>query len=281
MKTMTLKIKSELDSSALWNVKKVIKEATEQDLASSATLTIFKDEPKLMADIISSLDRLIKCKETLLDLGVGYGFMTCLFKEALGFTKAYGVDIDEERVRIARGRGIDVHCLDLESDPLPFPKERFDFVLSLGLLNHLKFFDNVIGEAARVLRHGGIFFISIPNLGWWINRLCLLLGFQPPEIEISKKYAVGLPKFYPRQESIEYVHSATLRGIKELLALYGFEVIKVYGAKIPNSYMGIKIPSTHTRNKVLKSLVGTIDSVLSKRVSLSVRLLLISQKGGS
>jgi len=277
----TLKMKSESDSSVLWNITKAINEASEQDLASSATLTIFRDEPKLMVDIVSLLDSLIKRKEAILDLGVGYGFMTCLLKQALGFEKAYGVDIDEERARIARGRGINVYCLDLESNPLPFPNECFDFVMSLGLLNHLKFFDNVISEVTRVLRHGGIFFISIPNLGWWINRLCLLLGFQPPEIEISKKYAVGLPKFYPRQESIEYVHSPTLRGIRELLTLYGFQVTKVFGAKIPHSYMDAKIPSTHKRKKLLKSLVKAIDFVLSKRTGLSVRLFLISQKGGS
>ncbi len=277
---MTLKMKKVSDSSVRWNIAKVINEAPEQDLASSSTLTIFKDEPRLMVDIVSSLDRLVKCKETLLDLGVGYGFMTCLFKQALGFEKTYGVDIDEERIRVARDRGIKVYRLDLESQPLPFPKDSFDFVMALGLLNHLKFFDNVIGEVTRVLKHGGIFFISIPNLGWWINRMCLLLGFQPPEIEISKKYAVGLPKFYPRQESIEYVHSATLRGIKEFLALYGLEIIKVFGAKIPYSYMDAKIPSTHKRNKILKGLVKTIDSVLSKRISLCVRLLLICQKGG-
>jgi len=254
-----------------------LNEALELDLASSASLTIFQDELKLGEEILFFLDGCLKRRERLLDLGIGYGFMTRLMKEYLGFTEAYGIDIDDQRLSVGRSRGVNVYHLDLEIEPFPFPTKYFDLVIAMGLLHHLKFFDNVLGEAKRVLRPKGVLLVSDTNLGWWINRLCLLLGSQPPDIEVSRTHAVGLPGFYPRRGPIGYVHSVTLRGMEELLSLYGFEVTKVFGARIPRRFLEVRVPGTCLRNRVLKTLIKTADHLLSERPSLSVRFFIISQ----
>jgi hypothetical protein len=81
--------------------------------------------------------------------------------------------------------------------------------------------DNLISESFRVLATGGNFILSMPNLGSYINRLALLLGYQPRDVEISSVYHSGiLPQYIGGW--FGHLHSATLRAMKELLALYGF-----------------------------------------------------------
>lgn len=81
-----------------------------------------------------------------------------MLSEALGFKEVYGVNKDYKRVISARNKGLRVVECDLETEPLPFPDDYFDFVTSFGVLEHLKFYDNLITEARRVLKPSGLFF---------------------------------------------------------------------------------------------------------------------------
>lgn len=262
----------------LSSFKKIVDEACEQDLASSGSLAIFKEELGLGTKILSLLNNNLKFKERLLDLGIGYGFMTYIIKEILDFKEAYGIDIDCERLSVAQKRGVNVIQRNIENDPLPFPDEYFDLVMVMGLFHHLKIFDNVLSETKRILKPNGILLISDTNMGWWVDRLCLLLGFQPPEVEVSTKYVAGLPNFYPRKMPIGYVHSITLRGMEELLSCYGFNVLKDYGAKIPLRFLESAIPGKSFHNTIMKAFVKTTDRLLSKRPTLAVRYYIISQR---
>jgi ubiquinone/menaquinone biosynthesis C-methylase UbiE len=246
--------------------------ASEQDVESSASLFIFKHDRNLALRLISVIDKQLEGRERLIDLGVGYGFIAKSLKETLGFQEAWGIDEDEKRLEVARGRGITGYQLDLENDRLPFPDETADLATSFGLLNYFKSYDNLLSETNRVLRVGGIFALSVPNLGWWVNRLSLGLGYQPPNISVSTKYAVGMPNFYPRQGPTKYIHTVTLRALKELLEKYGFKTVKVLGGREP-SYDEI-------RNRIARGLVKTTDRILSKSVGLSVRLFIVSKKIG-
>jgi SAM-dependent methyltransferase len=82
-------------------------------LESSATLIMFISDLKLATNVLGFIDERIK-KERLLDLGCGYGYLTVLFKEALGFREAYAVDIAEDRLSRARELGLATYRLDLE-----------------------------------------------------------------------------------------------------------------------------------------------------------------------
>jgi hypothetical protein len=39
----------------------------------------------------------------------------------------------------------------------------------------------------RVLREGGYLLITTPNLASWVNRLVMLLGYQPYNCEVSRR----------------------------------------------------------------------------------------------
>jgi len=226
-------------------IKEFIKKIPEEHLSASATLTIFKDSPKLATKILLFMDHFLEDRANMLDLGCGYGYLTTLFKTALNFKNSYGVDIDEERLKIAEKFGLKTYRLDLEKNTLPFPNNYFDLAIATGILNHLKFWDNLLSEAHRVLKSGGLLFISNPNMGWWVNRISLLLGYQPPDVEISKIYTVNLPPFYPRKRSIEYVHSVTLGGMMQILSAYNFRCLKVFPTRIPRSDLDLKNRQYH------------------------------------
>ena len=259
-------------------MRKIIDEASELDLTSSGSLTILSEELELGTRILSLLNEKLEFKERLLDLGVGYGFMTYVVKESLKFKEAYGIDIDNERLSVAQKRGVNVIQKNIENDPIPFPDEYFDLVIIMGTLHHLKFFDNILSETRRILRPNGVLLIPDTNMGFWVDRLCLLLGYQPPEIEVSSKYLVGLPNFHPRSGPIGYLHSITLRGMEELLRRYGFYIFRSYGAKVPLRLLENTIPKKTFHNTLIKTLFKTTDCLLSKHSTLAVRFFIVSQR---
>ena len=146
------------------------------------------------------------------DLGCGFGFIPYLFGELLGFKEVYGIDINEDRLAVAEKRLYKVLKADLEDDILPFPKGYFNLIISFGVLEHLKFFDNPIKEAYRILKPGGLFLVSIPNLGDWVNKIRLLLGSSHT-----------LYKFR-MLSSTDHIRSCTLSTLERLLMYYGLSL---------------------------------------------------------
>ncbi len=100
------------------------------------------------------------------------------------------------------------------------------------MLAYLSLYDTVMGEAARVLEDGGWFLFSMPNLASHQNRLAMLFGYQPSQVDVSSPFrGVGTLHKRPlnRQGMPPLLHAATLRCMKELLDLYGFDVEMVRG----------------------------------------------------
>jgi hypothetical protein len=77
----------------------------------------------------------------------------------------------------------------------------------------------------NVLVNGGYFLVSMPNLGSWVNRLALLLGYQPRDLEISTKKPYGVAPSYSYHGVIGHVKVATFKAFKEYLIDNGFEIV--------------------------------------------------------
>jgi len=198
----------------------------------------------------------------IVELGCGDGSLLVEVANALGIRDVYGVDIDEAALKKAAGRGVKVFKADLNSDPLPFKDGFFVAVLMEEVIEHLVDPDNAIREAFRVLKAGGLFLLSTPNLAWWLNRLALLLGYQPYWSECSTMYNVGKFKRNQGQLLSGHLRLYTYKALKQLLELHGFKVIASKGVTYNN----------------LPSVFKHLDSLISKMPSLAQIVMILAQK---
>ena len=243
------------------------------DVFSSGTIQLFKSDSKLFSDFLSSIDSLLdEGRERLLDMGCGYGGLSRLLALTWGFKQTYGIEIDDGRATVALERGLKVSRCNIEDDSgLPFPSEHFDLVTTFGVLDHLKNIEAPIAEARRVLRTGGHLLVSTTNLSSWVNRIALLLGYQPRNLEISKRELFGVHESYRRlyscTDTLGRISSFTLRAFEEMLEFYGYRVLKEWGARL--------IPKP---DRDPAGIIGAIDRLFSKRPSLAVRYLVFAKK---
>ncbi len=71
-----------------------------------------------------------------------------------------------------------VDVVDLNTGALPYPNESFDLVTCTEVIEHLEHYRSALREISRVLRRGGIFVVSTPNVLNLRSRLrYLLFGF--------------------------------------------------------------------------------------------------------
>lgn len=220
-------------------------------------------------DRILALIRSEKDFQKMLDVGCGRGGLTRYVSAVLGISEIHGIDIDEKRLDVARNRGIIVHKIDVNTEMFPFPDQYFDLVTSFGVIEHLVYYDNLIREAYRVLKKNGFFILSMPNLGSYINRVALLLGYQPRDVEISREIVPGILPIYGQERCAFHLHSATLQAMKELLNFYNFQIISIK----PLS------PSEKTaQNRLRTKIVYILDKTLGKFSSLSRRFIILAKK---
>jgi len=114
--------------------------------------------------------------ERALDFGCAVGRLTRAL--ASRFVQCRGVDISEEMIRRARELNADLpNCsyeVNNESDLRMFPSGRFDFILSVLVLQHLPDKRSIfafIAEFLRVLAPGGLLVFQLPSFIPFRNRL--------------------------------------------------------------------------------------------------------------
>jgi len=172
-----------------------------------------------------------KSIKNMLDLGCGYGILTVAIAQFLGVKKIYGIDVDEERLKyltehvIKRADNIEFVALQQDfSNPLYLP-EKVQLVTSFGSLEHTMNWDEVFENIKNNLVKGGYIIISMPNLASWVNRLALLLGYQPRDLEISGKKLYGVAPPFKTHGVVGHVKEATFRAFYEFLVDSGFDII--------------------------------------------------------
>jgi SAM-dependent methyltransferase len=93
----------------------------------------------------------------LLDAGCGSGRT---LDELARYGTACGVDMSEEAVAMARGRGHDVRVGAVEA--LPFADATFDVVTCLDVIEHTPDDRATLRELLRVTRPGGVLIVTVP-----------------------------------------------------------------------------------------------------------------------
>jgi SAM-dependent methyltransferase len=207
---------------------------------------------------------------SLLDIGSGDGEFTAAFAKSCKSTTVVGVDISRTMVRTSTKHFDTV--VGTFFPRLPFRNESFEGVLCSEVIEHTIDPDNLILEVYRVLKPGGLLFLTTPNMASWFNRLGLLFGYQPHFTEVSLHHNVG--KFYLGSAS-ENSHDAigghlrlfTSTALDSLLEIYGFDAFTKKGAGVGfNGRSSLPYP------------LGLLDRFLSRKHSLSAFLIYVCRK---
>lgn len=172
----------------------------------------------------------------LLDCGCDDGSFTEEVTRAIGSTKTIGIEIEEDRAAVARGRGIDVRTADL-NERFPVSDEEVDGVVLNQVIEHLNDTDNLMSEIRRILKPGGVAVVATENLSSWHNIFALVMGWQPFSLTnlSSRMSGIGNPLALHRGErgvplSRQHQRLFTVRGLLGMAELHGFLVERIAGS---------------------------------------------------
>lgn len=99
-------------------------------------------------------------RKRILEIGCGDGRLLSLLQPE---NEVYGIDAAETGVKKCADKCIEAFCLDVSSQPLPFPSDYFDVVIILETLEHLMNPYYALLEIRRVLRENATLICSVPN----------------------------------------------------------------------------------------------------------------------
>ena len=109
-------------------------------------------------------------RKRVLDLGCGGGLLANHL--AAHDHDVIGIDLTPENLAVARAHGSATYEI-ADACALPYPDASFDVVCAMDLIEHVPDPDKLIGEAARVLRPGGMFFFHTFNRTWLANLIVI------------------------------------------------------------------------------------------------------------
>ena len=172
----------------------------------------YRDPNSLMYKKLRIVDSYINGGETLLEIGVGIGELIELEKQK--FRKIYGIDVDEESVKICRKRFendeniyiIEGNINDLEN---LFKDRKFDYITCLDVLEHIKIEEckKALNNIYNLLKDGGKFIFTGPGV---FEKIRILLGRSPT-----------------------HLHSHSSYGWKRMIERAGFDVMNVETVEFP------------------------------------------------
>ena len=157
------------------------------------------------------------------DIGCGAGTQACLW--ARDGHRVHGLDVNEPLIHLARERAQQqVLGIDFEvgtATALPWSVDSMDVCLLPELLEHVADWRSCVKEAARVLRPGGLLYLSttnvlcpnqqefnLPMYSWYpapVKRLCerLSVTTHPSIANFAKYPAVNWFSFYGLRDFLE------------------------------------------------------------------------------
>ncbi len=115
-----------------------------------------------------------------LDIGCGDGGIAERIQN-LGINM-YGIDVSHEQLKNAEKRGVHTQEGDIQKT-LPYNDNSFDIVFAGEVIEHIADPRNFVTEINRILKTGGLFVVTTPNLAGFDNRIRLLFGKIPRCIE--------------------------------------------------------------------------------------------------
>jgi SAM-dependent methyltransferase len=221
-----------------------------------------KEIAEYLLNKISSIK--LKQKGIFLDAGCGIGTLGKALKDRYG-GEVHGIEINPKAVFEAKKNGIRAKIGDLEK-VWPYPNDYFDTVISVQVIEHVVHTDQFIKEACRVLKKGGLFIVTTPNLAAWFNRIIFLFGYQPFFLEVSTEdKTLGLKftrKITKNRQPLGHVRGFTLHALRDILEFHRFRMEKTMGGEV----------------NYLPKVMSKIDKIFSHLPSLATDLIVVAKK---
>jgi len=131
-------------------------------------------------------------KGSYLDIGAGHGDLIRLVTDEFKVSAA-ACDYTSELMRVP---GIRVDVVDLNTAALPYPDAAFDLVTCTEVVEHIEHYRHTIREIFRILKPGGLFVMTTPNVLNLRSRIrYLLFGFfnlfGPLHTQENQRYLTG------------------------------------------------------------------------------------------
>jgi len=195
-----------------------------QQSLSQATLDHFR---AIQALVMRMLDEATKSRLlNVLDIGCGAGSQCRIWAE--GGHRVVGLDVNAPLIELAQARakeqGLDIDLRVGSATQLPLEDGSFDICLLPELLEHVADWEKCLTEAVRVLKPGGVLFLSTSN------KLCPVQ--QEFNLPLYAWYPASVKRYYEklavttRPELANYatypaVNWFTFFQLKKFLAHYG------------------------------------------------------------
>lgn len=122
-----------------------------------------------------------------IDIGPGTGRWLQFFR-IHNPAELSAIDISEESLKRCERICNQVQLADFEFDHFQFNDETFEIVVSFEVIEHLRNPDNYLTEVHRIMKKGGLFLMSCPNITSLISRIRVLFGLLPPAISMDNTH---------------------------------------------------------------------------------------------
>lgn len=165
----------------------------------------------------------VKLKSPVLDLGCGFGEFAGVVFDQLEM----GIDINEKDLSLAL-QGERYKKLQLaDARNLPFPKESYNTVVSVSVMEHIEKAGDVIAEVDRILKKGGLFVFTVPTTKLFNNlfvpKIFNFLGFK----------SWGERYYELHCKAFKHVNLKPVSWWAKELKNHGFEIVKQEGTISP------------------------------------------------
>jgi SAM-dependent methyltransferase len=177
------------------------------------------------AKVITQLERAgVEVRGRILDAGCGGGGIAVSFAEECEL--AVGLDIAnrfrDAGVRLAAERGVANACfVQGDGTELPFREAFFDLILSHSVIEHVSSAEAYLRECARVLKPGGLLFLSTaPYLSFAGSHLSRLKIPIPIHLLLPRSWAFRL-NFYIAQKQPSWLKEPIESNSLKMMAARG------------------------------------------------------------